>query len=66
MSRLVIVLECDNRQFATVRHAFTQRLDIIRAAIREGVVFGELAATPESRVSGVWHLNLGDDEEPQP
>jgi hypothetical protein len=63
MSRLIVILETDNRQFATARHAFTQRLEVVRRCLMDGVTSGVLVTTPESRVHGAWLLEIGEGDE---
>lgn len=63
MSRLIITLECDQRQFATARHAFTQRLEVVRRCLMDGAVAGVLEVTPESRVRGAWLMEIGGDDD---
>jgi hypothetical protein len=62
VSRLVIVLETENRQYSTARHAITQRLETVRRCLMDGVSHGVLEITAESRVSGAWLMTTGEDE----
>jgi hypothetical protein len=62
VSRLVITLETTNAQPSTARHAFTQRLDVIRRALMDGITMGVLDYSADSRVGGAWMLTLGDLE----